>query len=233
MRPQIETQDIPHKRLNGNEYFSNRLPAPSRRGAARRFTIVGREEEQESLFPIGFDELPDTAPEAVVCPCGNIIYAWEGEQKVCPECIEWVLGPGEKPRKAVPKFVKVQCLRCEKVWEQRHDNKNGCFSCGSHLVKVVKAKDKPKKKKERLQASVWSCDGCAARFVGVKEPRKCYKCDSRKFTLDGSLEGAELPRHWRVKQCHDCKRKIPKSGPSRCPRCVELRRERRRKKKDA
>lgn len=219
--PLIEHYDIPVKVYNTNDYFSKTLPAPTRMN------------NRPTKSLIGFNDIPMTAPEECSCPCGNVEWVWKGEWVECSICAEYTLSPGEKPKNTdVAKdydWLQIYCEECGLTWEQRYLHTTKCIKCGSTWV-TVKSVVNPVKKTKK--ASLWSCEKCKARSIGTEEPRKCYKCDGLEFAWDGLLEGADLPNSWKVKHCHDCNKKIPATGQSRCKMCAKKRRERRKKKRE-
>jgi len=215
MEPEIETEDVPVKVYRDNDFFSTKLQPPSARTTFR----VSDFRTQGELFPVGFDDTPEYAPEEVVCLCGYVSYLWKGETRRCNGCNNYDLSPGMRLQyvgvENANKWVRLYCNKCNTRWEQKFVKGARCIRCDSNQVGTSEESTSINKINKE---TIWKCRACNAKISKVKVPDYCPNC--LRLGKSVSFELQDSSNFQEKKRCHDCGKRIPQNGPSRCHECV-------------
>jgi hypothetical protein len=199
--PDIATEDVAVRIHTTRDYFRSSRPAPSRR------TVTAGRGTQGSLFPPGWNDVPEYSPDEVECPCGNTETLWSGESRVCRACGGYELAPGQEPWPVedVPAITWLthHCNECGQVWSQKIIARR-CIKCNSTWVEVTGKKNvgkKPMRVRDRKPA---------------RDTRKGARKGAGTTGGNGRKTAPDGPALWVCK----CGQSMVSSGtPKKCPRC--------------
>jgi predicted glutamine amidotransferase len=126
--------------------------------------------------------------EEVQCPCGQGMWLFHNERKICASCHEWELQPGRAPVNLnTGEWLKFFCNVCGFVWHQKTVARR-CLKCQATQIEIRPSVEKKQKKAKQevddKHYKVLKCLDCGLKWITDEDAPKCA-CGSMHFELTG------------------------------------------------